>query len=61
MAAVTYVSTTAFLKSRHRRLGHPSYANLKRFGGIDMSTMKVDKDIRLYRICIKATKKPALI
>ena len=60
VAAVTYTSAPASLKSWHRRLGHPSYANLKRFGnarGIDMSKMKVDQEVLLCKICIKAKQK----
>ena len=37
----------------HRRLGHPSYLNLKRFGnvrGIDLSKLKLEKDLFFCRI-----------
>lgn len=60
IAAVSHTSTPSILKIWHRRLGHPSYTNLKRFSttrSIDMGKMKMDKDILLCKICIKIKQK----
>ncbi len=52
--------TAASLQTWHRRLKHPNYANLKRFGnsrGIDMSKLKLGKDVLLCKICICAKQR----
>lgn len=49
--------TITLIQTWHRRLGHPSYANLKRFGnarGIDMSKFKMENDLFFCQICIRA-------
>ena len=49
------------LKTWHRRLGHPSWANLKRFGnarGMDISKLReVDKHLLVCKICVQAKQK----
>ena len=45
------------IQTWHRGLGHPSYANLKRFGNardIDISKFKMEKNLFFCRICIRA-------
>ena len=53
-------SSTTFVKTWHRRLGHLSYLNLKQLGnakGIDMSKLKSEKDLPLCQICIRAKQR----
>ncbi len=57
-ATTTTDHAAASLRTWYRRLGHPSYANL--FGnsrGIDMSKLKLEKDLLLCRICIRAKQR----
>ena len=57
ISAIAEASMPTTLKTWHRRLGNPSYSNLQRFGnarGIDMSKFKVNQDLILCKICIKA-------
>ena len=52
--AATSSSTTS-VKIWRRRLGHPSYSNLKQLGNgrnIDISKLKSEEDLPLCRICI---------
>ena len=60
LASITQISPPASLKSWHKRLGHLSYANFKRFGNtreIDMSKMKVNEDVFFSKTYIKAKQK----
>ena len=44
VSVIIQTSIPATLKTWHRKLGYPSYSNLKRFGnarGIDISNLKV--------------------
>ena len=50
----------ASLQTWHRRLKHPNYASLKRFSNsrdIDMSKLKLEKDLLLCKICIRAKQR----
>lgn len=56
MTIVTQIFIIASLKSWHRELDHLSYINLKYFSNIkriDISKIKMDKDIFFCKICNK--------
>lgn len=60
IAAAIQIFLPVTLQTWHKKLDHPRYLNLKCFGharNIDIKKMKVDKNVFLYKIYIKAKRK----